>query len=124
KDREDAVRSIPAVFASRLVVCPFANLPVGFENSSYDDVEGNPKYWHVDVSEYANRACSVADRAGHRPAILIIVASPGGHAALALAINRVFRSRLRLTTYVITTVPDDPQMRKAEFPKLMRKLRD
>ncbi|TAK36766.1 MAG: hypothetical protein EPO21_01520 [Chloroflexota bacterium] len=116
----------------RTVFCPSTVLPGGLQNRTVEEVEAPNlrQYWQPAVANTVEDGCrlirstehTVSDpgesfpQQGYDPAVILVVASPGGHTAVGIFASRLLQTNFPLaSTYVVTVVPDDHL--RAEFAR-------
>jgi hypothetical protein len=125
------LRRLAPVLVPRTVVCPSTLLPGGLQNAPVEAAEGPAlrQYWQPAVSETLDEACrrirgtehrvhdarsGSAPQQGYDPAVVLILASPGGHAAVGVYAGRRLRREFpEAGVYAVTVLPADEQLRAA-----------
>jgi hypothetical protein len=125
------LRRLAPVLVPRTVDCPSTLLPGGLQNAPVEAAEGPVlrQYWQPAVSETLDEACrrirgtehrvhdagrGAAPQQGYDPAVVLILASPGGHTAVGVdAGQRLRREFPEAGVYAVTVLPADEQLRAA-----------
>lgn len=126
------IAALPPQLARRTVFCGSTLLPGGLQGSPIEESESPElaQYWQADVAATVEEACRLirgtevavfdeagpAPQPGYDPAVILTVASAGGHLALGIFASGLLHDNFRLAhCYVVTNLSSDDQMR-SEFP--------
>lgn len=111
-------------------------LPGGLQGRSVEEVESKEirAYWQPRVNETLEWGCqlirgterSIYDgtslgQPGHDPAVILLLASPGGHAALGPYIGARLQDEFPLASTYVITICSDKDDRRKEFPNVLER---
>lgn len=135
-ERDRALGAWPAELSEssgKLLVCRSNLFPSGLQNATFSEVWENRRYWLQQIQEDARRTVSLGirgtptpepERAPNFPAVCLVHAGSGGHAAFGIPFVAEIKRRTTDTrVYVFTVLPEDRALR-AEVPTMIEAYRE
>lgn len=113
--RQQCLALIPAVFRPRVVEVDSSLLPAGMLGDTIGDALAVRHLWENEVSAGARHWFGRIDREA-RPALLLALLSPGGHAGLGIPILHGFNRRFPRAPIYVTTLLDSKPVVRRRFP--------
>lgn len=120
--RQQCLAAIPAVFRERVIEVDSSLLPAGLLGDTIGDVLAARHLWENGLAAATRTWFSRIDREA-RPALLLSLLSPGGHAALSLPVLHSFSRRFPRVPIYLTTILDNKRVVRQRLPDLFAYLR-
>jgi hypothetical protein len=115
--RQQCLQAIPSIFRSRVIEIDSSLLPAGMLGDTIADALRARPLWENELAGAARAWFSHIDREA-RPAMLLALLSPGGHAALGLPVLHSFARRFPRVPIYTTTILDGKRVVRQRFPEV------
>jgi hypothetical protein len=114
-------------------------LPGGFQGRSFDEIQSKALrgWWLPQVMETLERADKLirgtektqytdlaTTQQGYDPAVILLVSSPGPHAAISIVVGTFLKEQFPLANIYVVTVLSQTSATRKEFPKFLTKLQE
>jgi hypothetical protein len=113
--RQQCMALVPPAFRSRIVEVDSSLLPAGMLGDTVAEALAARHLWENELSASARHWFSRIDREA-RPALLLALLSPGGHAALGIPVLHGFSRRFPRAPIYLTTLLDSKPVVRRRFP--------
>lgn len=113
--RQQCLALVPAQFRDRIIEVDSSLLPAGMLGDTLADALAARHLWENELSSATRLWFNRIDREA-RPALLLALLSPGGHAALGIPVLHGFARRFPRAPIYLTTLLDGKQVVRQRFP--------
>ena len=131
--RKGFERNIPASMLNRVKACTTTQLPGGLQSKTVEEVESAEwkQFWGPPVRQTVSEAAvfirrgvqsevtpgQALERPGNDPAVILVVASPGGHTALGIYASQLLQAEFPQAENYVVTLLSEKDFLRAEFPE-------